>query len=46
MRKILRLKVGFNSELIGQLLRTGDATIIEDVTNRVETREKIGRAHV
>lgn len=29
MRKILRLKVGFNSELIGQLLRTGDAIIIE-----------------
>lgn len=41
MRKILRLKVGFNSELIGQLLRTGDATIIEDVTNRVETRERL-----
>lgn len=38
MKKVIRLKVAFHSELIRSLLTTKDDEIIEDVTGRVETR--------
>ena len=40
MRFILRQKVAFNSELIRNLLATGNARIVENVTNRVANREQ------
>jgi len=46
MRFILRQKVAFNSELIRSLLATGNARIVEDVTNRVANREERARQKV